>query len=226
MLSLAADARAARRARGTGALLDGLFVRSPVGLAVFDTHLRFQQINPAPALVIGDVMGHGITAAAVMGQRRTTVRALTRLDPPPAQLLHHLDHALQELDDPVLATCLYGVCDATTGTCSFARAGHPPPAVITPDGTSRLLEMPSGAPLGIGGITYTTSEYALAPGSILVLYTDGLIEARGCDLDQRLARLTHLLSGSRHSLNGLCDLLLADLAPILPRTTSPSSPSV
>jgi hypothetical protein len=73
--------------------------------------------------------------------------------------------------------------------------------------------MPSGAPLGIGGITYTTSEYALAPGSILVLYTDGLIEARGCDLDQRLARLTHLLSGSRHSLNGLCDLLLADLAP-------------
>ncbi|MGW1028187.1 SpoIIE family protein phosphatase [Streptomyces sp. NPDC002577] len=164
------------------------------------------------ALVIGDVMGHGITAAAVMGQMRTTVRALSRLDLPPDQLLDHLDHAMQELDDPLLATCLYVVCDTSTNRCRFARAGHPPPAVITPDGTARLLDLPSGAPLGIGGITFTTTEVALPPGSLLVLYTDGLIEARGRDLDERLTELTDLLGNSGQPPPGLCDTLVTHLA--------------
>jgi PAS domain S-box-containing protein len=165
------------------------------------------------ALVIGDVMGHGVTAAAVMGQMRTTVRALAHLDLPPAQLLDQLDQAVQELDSPLLTTCLYGVVDATTGTCRFACAGHPPPAVITPDGTARLLDLPTGAPLGIGGITYATSEHSLPPGSVLVLYTDGLVETRGCDLDVRLTELTRLLTGAQQSLDGLCDLLTTRLAP-------------
>ncbi|MBA4863633.1 SpoIIE family protein phosphatase [Streptomyces sp. PSKA54] len=164
------------------------------------------------ALVIGDVMGHGITAAAVMGQMRTTVRALSRLDLPPDQLLDHLDHAMQELDDPLLATCLYAVCDTSTHRCRFARAGHPPPAVITPDGTARLLDLPPGAPLGIGGITYTTTEVAFPPGSLLVLYTDGLIEARGHDLDERLSELTDLLGHTGQGPPGLCDTLVTHLA--------------
>jgi CHASE3 domain sensor protein len=89
------------------------------------------------ALAIGDVMGHGISAAAVMGQMRSTLRALVRLDLPPDQLLYHLDQTMQDLDGPILATCLYGVCDAAANRCWLARAGHPPPALITPDGTPR-----------------------------------------------------------------------------------------
>ncbi len=165
------------------------------------------------ALAIGDVMGHGIPAAAVMGQMRSTLRALVRLDLPPDQLLDHLDQAMQDLDGSILATCLYGVCDAAAGRCWLARAGHPPPALITPDGTARLVELPSGAPLGIGGIAYTTTEVPLTAGTVLVLYTDGLVEARGQDLDERLEELTRVLSGSHPSLDQLADTLIDRLAP-------------
>ncbi|MEU9985260.1 SpoIIE family protein phosphatase [Streptomyces sp. NPDC048045] len=165
------------------------------------------------ALAIGDVMGHGIPAAAVMGQMRSTLRALVRLDLPPDQLLHHLDQTMQDLDGSILATCLYGVCDAAANRCRLARAGHPPPALITPDGTARLIDLPSGAPLGIGGISYTTIEIPLAPGTVLVLYTDGLVEAREHDLDERLEELTHLLAGTHPSLDELADTLIDRLAP-------------
>ncbi|GAA1914120.1 SpoIIE family protein phosphatase [Streptantibioticus ferralitis] len=165
------------------------------------------------AIAIGDVMGHGIPAAAVMGQMRSTLRALVRLDLPPDQLLHHLDQAMQDLDSPILATCLYGVCDAAANRCWLARAGHPPPALITPDGTARLIDLPPGAPLGIGGITYTTTEIPVTPGTVLVLYTDGLVEARGYDLDERLEELTRLLTGIHPSLDQLADTLINRLAP-------------
>jgi serine phosphatase RsbU (regulator of sigma subunit) len=141
------------------------------------------------------------------------VRVLTRLDLPPDQLLHHLDHAVQDLDEPTLATCLYAVCDTASGTCRLARAGHPPPVVIKPDGSAHLLDLPPGAPLGIGGISYTTTELTLDPGSTLVLYTDGLIETRGCDLDQRLTQLTDLLTGAHRSPTELRDTLITHLAP-------------
>jgi serine phosphatase RsbU (regulator of sigma subunit) len=165
------------------------------------------------ALAIGDVMGHGIPAAAVMGQMRSTLRALARLDLPPDQLLHHLDQTMQDLDGPILATCLYGVCDAAANRCWLARAGHPPPVLITPDGTARLVDLPSGAPLGIGGISYTTTEIPVVPGAVLVLYTDGLVEAREHDLDERLEELTHLLAGPHPSLDELADTLMNRLAP-------------
>ncbi|WP_053661918.1 SpoIIE family protein phosphatase [Streptomyces sp. MMG1121] len=165
------------------------------------------------ALAIGDVMGHGIPAAAVMGQMRSTLRALVRLDLPPDQLLHHLDQTMQDLDGPILATCLYGVCDAAANRCWLARAGHPPPALITPDGTAHLIDLPPGAPLGIGGISYTTTEIPVAPGTVLVLYTDGLVEAREHDLDERLEELTHLLAGTHPSLDELADTLINRLAP-------------
>ncbi|MEW2083224.1 SpoIIE family protein phosphatase [Streptomyces sp. NPDC005283] len=164
------------------------------------------------ALLIGDVMGHGTAAAAVMGRLSSSVRALARLDLPAVELLHHMEAALADLSDPLLATFLYAVCDPRTGSCQVTCAGHPPPAVVAPDGTAHLLRLPTGVPLGVGGVEFTTTEVALPPGSLLVLYTDGLIEARGRDIDERLTELTRLLSGTT-PLADLCDTLLSHLAP-------------
>ncbi|WCD84499.1 hypothetical protein KPP03845_100822 [Streptomyces xanthophaeus] len=165
------------------------------------------------ALIIGDVMGHGIAAAAVMGRLSATVRALARLDMPPAALLHQLEATLADLAEPMLATFLYVVCDPASGNCTVTRAGHPPPAVAEPDGTVRLVATPPGVPLGVGGITFTTTEITLPPGSVLVLYTDGLIEARSSDIDDRLRELTGLLTESQQPLDQLCDSLITHLVP-------------
>ncbi|WP_411102914.1 SpoIIE family protein phosphatase [Streptomyces sp. cmx-4-9] len=165
------------------------------------------------ALLIGDVMGHGIAAAAVMGRLSATVRALARLDMPPTALLHQMEAALADLTEPMLATFLYVVCDPATGRCTVTRAGHPPPAVAEPDGVVRLVATPPGVPLGVGGITFTTTEITLPPGSVLVLYTDGLIEARSRDIDDRLRELTGLLSEPQQPLDHLCDTLIAHLVP-------------
>ncbi|MET9515745.1 SpoIIE family protein phosphatase [Streptomyces sp. NPDC002994] len=165
------------------------------------------------ALLIGDVMGHGIAAAAVMGRLSATVRALARLDMPATDLLHHLEATLADLAEPMLATFLYAVCDPATGHCTITRAGHPPPAAAEPDGTVHLIKTPPGAPLGVGGIDFTTTDITLPPGSILVLYTDGLIEARGRDIDERLSDLTRLLTEPQRPLDQLCDLLITRLVP-------------
>ncbi|WP_420078129.1 SpoIIE family protein phosphatase [Streptomyces sp. JL4002] len=165
------------------------------------------------ALLMGDVMGHGIAAAAVMGRLSATVRALARLDMPPTALLQHLEATLADLAEPMLATFLYVVCDPATGQCTVTRAGHPPPAVAEPDGTVYLVGTPPGAPLGVGGITFTTTEITLPPGSLLVLYTDGLIEARTRDIDERLGELTGLLTEPLQPLDQLCDSLIAHLVP-------------
>ncbi|MET9854543.1 SpoIIE family protein phosphatase [Streptomyces sp. NPDC006450] len=165
------------------------------------------------ALLIGDVMGHGIAAAAVMGRLSASVRALARLDLSPVRLLHQLEAVLGDLAEPMLATFLYVVCDPATGHCTVTRAGHPPPALVLPDGTVRLLDTPPGVPLGVGGIDFTPIEISVPPGSLLVLYTDGLIEARGRDLDERLAELTQLLADPQRQLDHLCDSLITHLVP-------------
>ncbi|MEU7553752.1 SpoIIE family protein phosphatase [Streptomyces sp. NPDC044571] len=166
------------------------------------------------ALAIGDVMGHGTAAAAVMGRLSASVRALARLDLAPEDLLFQLEAALEDLAEPMLATFLYIVVDPATGHCRVTRAGHPPPVSVAPDGTVRVLDVPPGLPLGVGGGTgFTTTELTLAPGSLLVLYTDGLIEARGADIDERLGELTDLLAQPVRSLDGLCDSLLTHLVP-------------
>ncbi|MER6345983.1 SpoIIE family protein phosphatase [Streptomyces sp. NPDC001595] len=165
------------------------------------------------ALLIGDVMGHGIAAAAVMGRLSASVRALARLDLEPQEILLQLEAALDDLAEPMLATLLYVVVDPATGHCRITRAGHPPPALVTPDGGVRLLDVPPGPPLGIGGIRYTTTDYTLAAGSLLVLFTDGLIESRGTDIDERLAELTHALTEPFTSLDAMCDSLLTRLVP-------------
>ncbi|MGW1894524.1 SpoIIE family protein phosphatase [Streptomyces sp. NPDC002004] len=200
---------------------------APPGIEVAHEYLPAGDVNevggdwydviPLPdgraALLIGDVMGHGIAAAAVMGRLSSSVRALARLGLSPAELLGHLETTLAELAEPLLATFLYAECDPATGTCSITRAGHPPPAVVGPDGTARLVEAPPGAPLGIGDVSFTTTEVTLEPGSILVMYTDGLVEARGADIDERLGELTHLIAHPELPLTELCDTLVSHLAP-------------
>ncbi|MFJ6792797.1 SpoIIE family protein phosphatase [Streptomyces sp. NPDC091268] len=164
-------------------------------------------------LVIGDVMGHGIHAAAVMGQLRTAVRTLARHDVPPATLLRSLDAVVADLGEDEMATCVYAVHDPAAGTCVIARAGHPPPAVVAADGTITFLDGPPGTPLGTGGREFRTEEVPLPPGSLLVLYTDGLIEARDRDLDQGMAELAGALRNSGQPLRDLCDGILARLLP-------------
>ncbi|WP_328301630.1 SpoIIE family protein phosphatase [Streptomyces sp. NBC_00435] len=164
-------------------------------------------------LVIGDVMGHGIHAAAVMGQLRTAVRTLARHQVTPEEMLRSLDAVVADLGEDEMATCVYAVHDPATGACVIARAGHPPPAVVTASGTVTFLEGPPGTPLGTGGREFRTEEVLLPPGSLLVLYTDGLIESRDRDLDEGMAGLAGALRGAGEPLEALCDAILERLLP-------------
>ncbi|MFE6175660.1 SpoIIE family protein phosphatase [Streptomyces sp. NPDC056464] len=165
------------------------------------------------ALVIGDVMGHGIHAAAVMGQLRTAVRTLARRDTPPDQLLHALDAAVADLGENEMATCLYAIHHPVTGHCLIARAGHPPPVIADERGNVTFLDGPSGPPLGVGRKECEIQHAVLAPRSLLVAYTDGLIETRGTDLDQGMRRLAQALRNPGRRLDEVCDGLLAHVLP-------------
>ncbi len=179
-------------------------------------------------LVIGDVMGHGIHAAAVMGQLRTAVRTLARHGIPPTEMLRSLDAVVADLGEDTMATCLYAVHSPATGTWTIARAGHLPPAVVSPDGTVSFLQGPPGTPLGTGAHDFGTEELPLVPGGLLVLYTDGLIEARDRDLDEGMRQLRLALGRADGPLDALCDGVLDrlledpaqdDVALVLARTT-------
>ncbi|MET9347943.1 SpoIIE family protein phosphatase [Streptomyces termitum] len=181
------------------------------------------------ALVIGDVMGHGIHAAAVMGQLRTAVRTLARHDIPPAEMLRSLDAVVSDLGEDTMATCLYAVRSPSAGSWTVARAGHLPPAVVTPDGEVSFLRGSPGTPLGTGAHDFVAEEIPLGPGGLLVLYTDGLIEARGRDLDEGMRRLGLALGRADGPLEEVCDEVLArllvapaqdDVALVLARATS------
>ncbi|GGQ68639.1 hypothetical protein Saso_17970 [Streptomyces asoensis] len=157
------------------------------------------------ALVVGDVMGSGIDAT--MGRLRTATTTLASLDLDPAVLLEHLDRITQGLDHSI-ATCVYAVHDPRVGRCRIANAGHLPPVRVRPDGPPELLELPTGAPLGVGGVPFSTTEVDFAPGDQLVLYTDGLVETRTHSLDERLDALLALLDDPARPLQEVCDLLL------------------
>ncbi|MEU9626434.1 SpoIIE family protein phosphatase [Streptomyces luteogriseus] len=163
-------------------------------------------------LVVGDVMGKGVQAAAIMGQLSTATRALARLDLPPAELLRHLDDIAGSLGDAI-ATCVYAVCDLRRGTCELSSAGHLPPVLAAADGRAELVEVPGGVPLGVGGVDFGTVEVELAPGSLLALYTDGLVENRGEPIDTGLDTLTRLLGNAGPSLQRASDSLLSALSP-------------
>jgi PAS domain S-box-containing protein len=180
-------------------------------------------------LVVGDVVGHGVPAAAAMGRLRTAVRTLADIDLEPGELLTRLDDVITRLasEDELAAdaadlsaTCLYAIYDPTSRRCCLARAGHPVPAVLTPGGPARFLDLPAGPPLGLGGLPFEETEIQLPEGSLLVLYTDGLIESRRRDIDAGMSAMRSVLTrihrpGPVHgpSLDGICDRLVDALVP-------------
>jgi PAS domain S-box-containing protein len=163
------------------------------------------------ALVVGDAMGHGTTAALVMAQLRTAVRILARLGLPPAALLHHLDEIAQELTTAQFATCVYALCDPNSRLLTVARAGHVPPVLAAPDGTSQLLDLPPGLPLGVGEANYEALQIQVPENSTLILCTDGLVEDRTRDMDTGLAELRALLPSAPYDLDATCDTIIKHL---------------
>ncbi|MFG2294844.1 SpoIIE family protein phosphatase [Streptomyces sp. NPDC048603] len=173
------------------------------------------------ALVVGDVMGHSMTSAAIMGQLRTTAQTLAQLDLPPGEVLHHLDEQAQRLGSDRMATCLYAVYDPVSHRITIANAGHPPPVLLHLGGRAEVLRVPPGAPIGVGGVDFEAVELDAPAGATLLLYTDGLVESRLRDvwtgieqLRERLAT-TAQLTGLDHPppLEALCDDILDMLGP-------------
>ncbi|MFD3825656.1 SpoIIE family protein phosphatase [Streptomyces sp. NPDC058625] len=175
------------------------------------------------ALVVGDVVGHGLHAAATMGRLRTAVHNFATLDLAPDELLARLDDLVARLareraaqgDDegPIGATCLYVVYDPASGRCSAARAGHLPPALVRPDGSVEFPELPAGPPLGLGGLPFESIEFQVPAGSRLVLYTDGLVEDRTRDIDVGLEILRDTLSHPGRSPEQTCEAVFDALLP-------------
>ena len=130
------------------------------------------------ALVVGDVMGHSMHSAAIMGQLRTTVQTLAGLDLPPQEVLYHLDEQAQRLGHDRMATCVYAVYDPIAHRLIIANAGHPPPVLLHGDGRTEVLRVPPGAPIGVGGVRFEAVELDGPAGATLLLYTDGLVESR------------------------------------------------
>jgi anti-sigma regulatory factor (Ser/Thr protein kinase) len=174
------------------------------------------------AMVVGDVVGHGIQASATMGRLRTAVRTLADIDLAPDELLTHLDDLVVRLSaeagaegttGEVGATCLYAVYDPVSRRCALARAGHPPPVMLTPGGPPRQIDLPAGPPLGLGGLPFESVELALPEGTVLALFTDGLIENRERDVDANHELLCQALADSAGSLEGACHAILQTLLP-------------
>ncbi|MFE9441827.1 SpoIIE family protein phosphatase [Streptomyces sp. NPDC006602] len=174
------------------------------------------------AMVVGDVVGHGIQASATMGRLRTAVRTLADIDLAPDELLTHLDDLVVRLSTEaggegrpgeVGATCLYAVYDPVSRRCTLARAGHPAPVMLLPGGAPQEVDMPPGPPLGLGGLPFESAELELAEGTVLSLYTDGLIESRERDVDAGHALLCDALAAPSASLEETCDRVLHGLLP-------------
>ncbi|GAB2872321.1 SpoIIE family protein phosphatase [Streptomyces deserti] len=172
------------------------------------------------AMVVGDVVGHGIQASATMGRLRTAVRTLADIDLPPDELLTHLDDLVVALSaesgegtGEVGASCLYAVYDPVSRRCTMAGADHPPPVMIPPGGAPRLVDLPEGPPLGVGGLPFESVELDLREGTVLSFYTDGLIDSRERDVDASHGLLCDALSAASGSLDETCDRVLRALLP-------------
>ncbi|MFJ5923219.1 SpoIIE family protein phosphatase [Kitasatospora sp. NPDC092948] len=178
------------------------------------------------ALVVGDVMGHGLRAAATMGRLRTAVRVLAALDLAPEVVLRHVHELADDLaqgpDEALLATCVYAVFDPARRSLTVTKAGHIPPVLVVPGadaeparsggplpgGAGQVLDLPSGAPLGVGGVPFESIEMEIPDGSLLALCTDGLVESRDKDLDVGLGRLISVLEQPYASIQQACEAVL------------------
>ncbi|MEU1514887.1 SpoIIE family protein phosphatase [Streptomyces sp. NPDC005811] len=185
------------------------------------------------AMVIGDVMGHGITEAATMGRLRTAVRTLADLEIAPDELLHHLNDIVSDLGEDSYATCLYSVFDPVARTLTYSLAGHPPPLIAHPDGTLHSPDVDGDPPLGAANPPFGTHLLSLPAESLVVLWTDGLVESAARDIDQGLAELRRTLSrattgmryfdssredGGHERLEDLCDRIVSALLPLQEHT--------
>lgn len=164
------------------------------------------------AIVAGDVMGHGPEAAAIMAQLRAAAHVLAIQDLPPAEVLGHLNRLTATLPGLQLATCAYAVIDPEQKSCTFAAAGHLPPVLARPDGTTRILDLPSGQSLGIGPADYGQARIKLPPGTIIAFYTDGLVETRTRPFDRGITALQAELARAAGPLDATCDRLIRSLA--------------
>ncbi|MEU6238326.1 SpoIIE family protein phosphatase [Kitasatospora sp. NPDC047058] len=179
------------------------------------------------ALVVGDVVGHGLHAAATMGRLRTAIHNFSTLDLPPDELLGHLDDLVNRIDQEESAlggaaavtgaTCLYAIYDPVSRRCTLASAGHPPPALVGPDGRVVFPELPTGPPLGLAVLPFETTELEVAEGSRLVLYTDGLVEDRERDIDVGLELLRAALAGPPRTPEQTCADVLGAMLPAHPQ---------
>ncbi|MEU9591695.1 SpoIIE family protein phosphatase [Streptomyces sp. NPDC048193] len=175
------------------------------------------------ALVVGDVVGHGLQAAATMGRLRTAVLNFSALDLPPEDLLFNLDQLVRRLDAAdqtggdeytvTGATLVYAVYDPTSGRCAVACAGHPPPALVRPDGSVGFVDVPANLPLGLGSAPFQTAETGIPEGSRLVLYTDGLVASRSGNIDTGLARLRSVLAGTGPGCESTCSTVIDAMVP-------------
>lgn len=222
------------------ALQRSLLPEHPAGLAAMEVAYRYLPADTGAeiggdwfdvipisggrvALVVGDVVGHGIHASATMGRLRTAVRTLADIDLAPDELLTQLDDLVIRLDreegpeardralnasGDVGATCMYAVYDPVSRKFTVARAGHPPPALVTPEGSVSLLDVPAGPPLGLGGVPFEAAEVELEEGSVLALYTDGLIETAEHDMQAGLDSLCQALRAPIGPLEETCDRVL------------------
>ncbi|MEU3224363.1 SpoIIE family protein phosphatase [Streptomyces sp. NPDC006976] len=166
------------------------------------------------ALVVGDVMGHGLNSAAMMGQLRTAVLTMATMELPPAQLLRNLDDLAQRLGEQYLATCLYAVYDPIGHELQIANAGYIPPVLVrAEDGRAELLDLPTGAPIGVGQVAFETATVRVRPGDRLILCTDGLVEVRGQDIGAGLAALCASAAHPAASMDDACDTIIRALNP-------------
>jgi hypothetical protein len=189
----------------------------PVGASVVggDWHDIVALTGGRAALIVGDAMGHGPEAAAVMVQLRTAAHTLADLELPPAHVLRKLDRMAAGLAIAPFATCISTVIDPAGSSCVIAQAGHLPPVLVLPGGVTRVLDLPPGLPLGLGAESFDATEISLPPGATLALYTDGLVESRTRALDDGLAALRHALSsalaGPRATLEDACETVTQTL---------------
>ncbi|MGH3345008.1 MAG: ATP-binding SpoIIE family protein phosphatase [Carbonactinosporaceae bacterium] len=164
------------------------------------------------AFVIGDVMGRGLRAAAIMGQLRAAVRAYARLDLQPHEVLRLLDGLITEIGEPQIVTCVYAVFDPSDHTLDYSAAGHLPPLAILEAGKpAHRLEEASGPPLGVGGWPYVSETCHLEPGSTVAFYTDGLVERRGEDIGQGIDDLVAALEEYNGEPESLADRVLRQM---------------